>query len=262
MPVNWIPVSPLNFNAMLLLERVQLSWFPGWLPEKELAIALHANPAVRWYFENKCPEIREWVKEVCKKFNPAMDSTQIRAAEETVMRSCNDLLTYAIDPDRYANQEFLTYADSELLEITDFAGKIVLDLGAGTGRLAFIAAQNGADTVYAVEPVANLREYIREKAVKQNLPDVYAVDGLITQIPFADGFADVVMGGHVFGDAMAAELAECQRVLKPGGLLIFCPGSAAHEFKQHQFLAENGFSYASFIEPPDLEVRKYWKTIE
>jgi len=46
MTVNWIDVSNLSFNTLLLLERVQLSWFPSWLPEEELAIALSANPTV------------------------------------------------------------------------------------------------------------------------------------------------------------------------------------------------------------------------
>ena len=37
-------VSELSFNAILLVERVPL----GRLPEKELAVALPANPAVEW----------------------------------------------------------------------------------------------------------------------------------------------------------------------------------------------------------------------
>jgi len=48
MPVHWIDVSDLSFLTLLLLEQVQLSWFPGWLPEDRLAIALKANPAVEW----------------------------------------------------------------------------------------------------------------------------------------------------------------------------------------------------------------------
>lgn len=46
MSVNWIDVSALSFNTLLLLERVQLSWFPGWVPAAELALALEANPVV------------------------------------------------------------------------------------------------------------------------------------------------------------------------------------------------------------------------
>jgi SAM-dependent methyltransferase len=259
MPVNWINVKTLSFNVLLLLERVQLSWLPGWLPEEPLAIALHVNPTVRWYLENKNPDIKTWVEAVCSQHLPVDDPTAIRMAEETVMASLNDLLTYAVAPQTYADQAFLTYADDELLALTDFTGKIVVDLGAGTGRLTFIAAKAGAKAVFAVEPVENLRHYIREEARKLDLRNVYTVDGIITRIPFYDNFADVVMGGHVFGDAMPEELAECERVVKPGGMIIFCPGSAAQEGAHHDFLVNQGFTYSDFIEPPDLPVRKYWK---
>ncbi len=46
MPTNWIDKTNLSFNNMLLLERVQLTWMPGYLEEKELALALKANPVV------------------------------------------------------------------------------------------------------------------------------------------------------------------------------------------------------------------------
>ncbi|NSW50995.1 MAG: methyltransferase domain-containing protein [Anaerolineae bacterium] len=262
MTLNWLDVAPLSFNAMLLLERVQLSWLPGWLKEAELAIALHANPAVRWFFEHKCPEINDWVADLCSRIPPVDDAAVVRCAEEAVMRSVNDLLTYAVAPENYAAQEFLSYDDRELLELADFTGKIVLDIGAGTGRLTFIAAQARARAVYAVEPVGNLRHYLRQQAQLRQLPAVYAVDGTITHIPFHDQFADIVLGGHVFGDEMDAELAECQRVVKPGGQIIFCPGSARAEGKQHEYLLGHGFQYADFIEPPADHVRKYWKTID
>jgi hypothetical protein len=64
MPVDWIDVSPLSFNTILLLERIQLSWFPGWVPEGDLALALHANPAVEWYMRQKCPELNPWLDEM------------------------------------------------------------------------------------------------------------------------------------------------------------------------------------------------------
>ena len=61
MPRDWMDVSNISFNALLLLEEIQLSWLPGWLPEKELHIALKANPVVDWYLRHKCPQLNEWL---------------------------------------------------------------------------------------------------------------------------------------------------------------------------------------------------------
>ena len=63
MPVKWIDVSSLSFNVLLLLEKVQLSWFPCWLPKAELAVALRANPIVEWYMRHRCPGLNSWLDE-------------------------------------------------------------------------------------------------------------------------------------------------------------------------------------------------------
>ena len=73
--------------------------------------------------------------------------------------------------------------------------------------------------MYAVESVVNLREYLKGKAGKMGLRNVYAVDGLITDIPFPYRFADVTMAGHVFGDHPEEEYQEMLRVTKSGGFL-------------------------------------------
>jgi hypothetical protein len=39
MTLNWINVTQVSFITVLLLDRVQLSWFPGSVPEKDLALA-------------------------------------------------------------------------------------------------------------------------------------------------------------------------------------------------------------------------------
>ena len=64
MPLDWIDVTDLSFNTLLLLEREQLAWLPGWLPEPELAAALKANPAVEWYLRHKNPDLNPWVDQV------------------------------------------------------------------------------------------------------------------------------------------------------------------------------------------------------
>ena len=209
---DWLDVTDLPFNSLLLLERVQLSWFPGWVPEHELGTALRANPAVEWYLRHKCPEIGAWLDGVMSAASTSHDAASARDAEETVMRSINDLLVCAVDPASYDARPFLDWDSRELTELVDFTGKTVIDVGSGTGRLALVAA-----AVFAVEPIGNLRRFLVEKVRRQGHSNVYPADGLVTDVPFPNGFADVTMGGHVFGDDPEAEVREVLRVTKPGG---------------------------------------------
>jgi hypothetical protein len=100
MALDWLDVSDLSFNSLLLLERFQLEKFPGWVPQQELAIALETNPVVDWYIQHKCPEIRDWLEEVhaLAGTGPTPNQDRVRAAEETIMREINDLLVYVVDP--------------------------------------------------------------------------------------------------------------------------------------------------------------------
>jgi SAM-dependent methyltransferase len=260
MSLNWIDVTNLSFNTLLLLERVQLSWFPSWLPEDEMAIALQANPTVEWYLRHKCPEIIPWLDHAQTHLESISIPTaeRVRQAEIKILNSINDLVVYAVDPTIYDTQTFLGWDSNELRMLTDFRGKVVIDIGAGTGRLAFVAAES-ALAVFAVEPVSNLRRYIKQKASAQNIPNIFPVDGLITDLPFPDGFADITMGGHVFGDNPPAEYAEMKRVTKPGGMIILCPGSSQSETNAHNYLLSQGFQWSQFEEPQSGMVRKYWK---
>ena len=86
MAVNWIDVTTLSFNVLLLLERVQLSWLPGWVPEDELAIALKANPVVEWYMRQKCPSLNGWLDDVLSlKTSDRPSHDVVRRAEVAVM---------------------------------------------------------------------------------------------------------------------------------------------------------------------------------
>ncbi len=260
MPVSWIDVSNLSFNSLLLLERVQLSWFPGWLPEAELAIALQANPVVEWFLRHKCPEIVPWLDQVLHAHATAelLIAEQVRQAEIRVLDQINDLLVYAIDPNIYDTQPFMGWDSDELRQLADFAGQVVIDVGSGTGRLAMVAAERAA-TVFAVEPVENLRRFIKDKAQANHIDNVFTVDGLITDLPFPPAFADITMTGHVYGDHPEAEYAEMLRVTKPAGMVILCPGSSLSETKAHAYLVSQGFSWSEFDEPTEGPKRKYWK---
>ncbi|MFF2554565.1 class I SAM-dependent methyltransferase [Nocardia sp. NPDC058058] len=92
-------------------------------------------------------------------------------------------------------------------------GPRVLDLGAGTGKLAGTLVAMGVDVV-AVEPDSAMLAELR-----QALPGVRAFAGSAEAIPLPDGSVDAVVAGnalHWFDmDAAGPEIA---RVLTPGGV--------------------------------------------
>ncbi len=106
------------------------------------------------------------------------------------------------------------------------------------------------------------RRFIRCRARQRGYSNIFVVDGELCAIPFPDGFADVLVAGHVFGDHLEAELTEMRRVVKPGGMIILCPGNADRDDAVHQWLVEHGFCWSRFEEPgPSVGAgwkRKYW----
>jgi len=260
MILNWVDVSTISFNAILLLESIQLSWFPGWLPESEMAVALRANPTVEWFVRHKCPQINPWIDKIMGRNASPVTPEEIRKSEIHVLEKIQDLLIYALDPSIYDNLPFLAWDSGELTSIAEFKDKVVLDIGSGTGRLAWVAAAK-ARLIFAVEPVGNLRDTIRRKAREKRHNNVFPVDGVITSIPFPDQFADITMGGHVFGDAPEEEYQEMLRVTRPNGLIILCPGNNDLDNDTHRFLLSKGFRWSRYEEPQSGFVRKYWKYV-
>jgi SAM-dependent methyltransferase len=258
MPLGWLDVSDTPFDAVALLERFQLRLLVVRTEIREsLAVALRHDPTVTYCIRKKCPEISDRIDALIEGAPGEVTRDFVRGHERVVLDSIQDWLLYALDPAAYDALPFLGWDSNELLGLADFGGKTVLDVGAGTGRLTF-AVSPLARTVYACEPVARLRDFIREKAEKQGQENVYAVDGFITQIPFPDDSFDITMGAHVFGDEPAREHAEMARVTKPGGMLIHCPGNNDTDNEQHAFLVERGYAWARFEQPTEGMKRKYW----
>ena len=122
------------------------------------------------------------------------------------------------------NCEYIYDWDKQrLYELADFDGKIVLDVGAGTGRLTFAAAPK-AKHIYASEPVDRLREFMRDEIKRQGIKNITVLDGICEWLPYEDNTFDIVMSGHVLADDWDKEIAEQARVCKPRGWLLDCSG--------------------------------------
>jgi len=264
MSLNWIKPEKYSFNSFLLLERFQLAMMlkqEGWRNDKDewrsaMGVALKANPAVAWYFKHRCPEYAETIENLVKN---AANSNNIREAEIYALASVHDFITYTT-PEVMADRcDFIKgWSKERLFEIVDLNGKIVLDVGAGSGRLTFAAAEKAA-WVYASEPVGSLREFMRDKIAKENIKNVRVLDGLVDNLPFLDNTFDVVMSGHVVGDFWDEELAEISRVCKPNGWLIDCPGDEPSDRPPQPELTSRGWEELHYIGSFGKDVRRHRK---
>lgn len=256
--------ASLEVEDLFLLETYQIGLLPGWVPEREFAAVLWANPQLQRFLLKKQPAITAFVKEVMEKAGPAADPDELEQCGDTLVWTIADLLVYNVCPEVYDGLAFHHWDFGEIINVTPLEGKVVIDGGAGTGRVSLKAAQT-AQTVFAVEPVGRLREFIREKAARQGLDNLFVVDGLLKAIPFPDNFADVLITSHALGWHLAEELPEFERVVKPGGVIIHCPGTAvnvAAEDPIHTCLisADWGYEHSQFWEADGWKW-KYWKRV-
>ena len=93
-------------------------------------------------------------------------------------------------------------------------GKIIVDLGAGTGKLTQQLLPYGP-RLMAIEPIAGMRQKF-----SQRLPQVPILEGSAEAMPIPSQSVDIVLVGQAFHwfDGASA-LSEIARVLKPGGRL-------------------------------------------
>jgi SAM-dependent methyltransferase len=108
--------------------------------------------------------------------------------------------------------------------------QLVVELGAGTGKLTRAVAELGVHVV-AVEPDPRMLAVLRAAGLE-------GVEGSAEAIPFGDAVADAVVAGsslHWF--ELAPALREIHRVLKPGGRFGF---GWNHRDDRHPTIARMG----------------------
>lgn len=272
MSFNWIKAEDFSINSILLMDRWILQQLIGLGDScryetddeyrKLLGIALTYNPNIYWYFINKAPESTERVKKLVDTIPKNLSQDEIRKSEIKFLDMIDSFIVYLYPEVMNANCSYIRDWDKErLLSIIDFTDKIVLDVGSGTGRLAFAAATK-AKKVYASEPVDRLREFMRDKIAKEKITNVVVLDGTIETIPFEDNTFDIVMSACVVGLDYEKEIANLERVAKNGGYIIDCMGEEDRKReKPNEHLLNAGFQWTHYVSKNGGDVYRYWKKV-
>jgi arsenite methyltransferase len=119
-------------------------------------------------------------------------------------------------------------------------GQTILDIGAGTGFLTVELAQRSAARVIAVDPWADAMDVLRRKVEYLGLTDVELVVSDAASLDLADESVDVMvsnLGINNFANASVV-LAECHRVLRPGGRLLISTNLVGHMQEFYDVLRE------------------------
>ncbi len=266
MSYNWIKPEEFSFNSFLLFDR----WIIKMMCNhhlgheefgKNLGIALEYNPAVKWCLFHKSPECKPILEKLTLKAPKNLTQEEVRRAEISAIQEMETSIVYAHPEIMIKNCDYIYDWDKELLfELADFTDKLVLDVGSGTGRLAFAAAEK-AKKVYASEPTAMLREYMRDKIKNENIKNVVVIDGTVEKIPYEDSTFDIVMSGHVVGDDYDTEIAELTRVVKNGGYIIDCIGEDNIKRKPNQELLNRGFESFYHVSKTGGDIYRYRKLV-
>lgn len=135
---------------------------------------------------------------------------------DTVHRLASVGFGAAADAYERARPDYPADAVAEITGRLDLRpGRVVLELGAGTGKMTRQLVPSGA-RVLAVEPVAAMRARLVAAA-----PGAEVIDGTAEAIPLPAGSVDGAIAAQAFHwfDTVRA-LSELHRVIRPGGALV------------------------------------------
>lgn len=171
---------------------------------------------------------------------PTTDEERM-AAGRTLLDQLFWELTYWKTPDEYERLTAGEQVHLGALAVARVDGAVVLDAGAGAGRLTLPLARR-ARAVYAMDPAPPLLHLLERKLATAGLANVEPLRGAFQRVPLPDNSVDAVVACSAFGphEARGGErgLAELRRVTRPGGrIVILWPEDPA-------WFVRHGFRYA------------------
>ena len=183
---------------------------------------------------------RAVLDEAARSSDPTLDGDQRRLAELEAERR-GGAPEFGDDIERYYSPgrtwQSLAVGLGALLELGD-----VLDVGSGDGAAAGALAPY-CRSLTCVDTSARMIESARERLLK--LKHVTAQVADVHDLPFAAASFDAVLMFHTltYAENPAKALAECARVLRPGGrLVVLC----LDEHRQHEITAPYGERHPGF----------------
>ena len=247
-------------DDLFLLEAHQIAELPHRVPAGDLGVVLRAHPRLHRFLVTRCPAARESFDQMLAHQPSTVDD--VTAREQAVVWEIADWIVYQRAPQDYDTHAGIDWTLAAVTDVTTLTDKVVIDAGAGTGRVAFDAAP-AARHVFAVEPVATLRRYIRDKATRRHVDNLFVLDGFLHAVPLPAASADVLLTCQAIGWNLPEEIAEIDRVVKHGGVamhLFGTPAAARPENPLSQALLRYGYDPRTH-QDGSLVVHSFHKTI-
>ena len=239
----------LEVEDLFLLEAFQIKAILHKAPKRELAAVLHAYSDILRFLITKNPPSSSFITEIMKEYGPALDQEQLN---EFIDRLVWDewMAFYLLrnkHPEEVDYQPRLVWFLEEITSITPLDDKVVIDVGAGTGNIAFDVV-NSSRVVFALEPVTSLREFMRKKAKKEGTTNLFVIDGFLHEIPLPEDSVDVLITSNAITyGPFVDELEEIERIVKPDGYAIHLLIQSAEVFSNnkriHQTLTSSKWNY-------------------
>lgn len=237
------PGMLLHPEDLLLLETFQVKSLPERVPVREFATLLHTIPVVHRFLVSKYPPLGTFLERILKDHKPEADQKLVDEQCQEALWEIADLIVYNKYPERFDTQAPIRWDPDEIGSITPIERKVIADVGAGSGRIAFMVAPL-AKTVFAVEPVSSLRSFMKEKASREKLKNLFVMDGTLDSVPLPDQSLDILITSNAIGWNLQEELEEIERVIRPGGQAIHLLWSdEKHENTFHAPLTSDPWNY-------------------